>query len=50
MAMSSIKVLLAAGAAFACLASLTGCASTTTMAAVPPLSVDAHKIPVSVQP
>jgi len=48
--MSSIKVLLAAGAALACMASLSGCASQTTMAAVPPLSVDAHKIPVSVQP
>jgi pilus assembly protein CpaD len=50
MAMSSIKALLASGAALAFASSLSGCASQTTMAAVPPLSVDAHKVPVTVQP
>jgi len=50
MAMSSIKALLFTGATLAAAASLGGCATQTTMAAVPPLSTDVHKVPVSIQP
>ena len=48
--MSSIKALLFAGAALTCASSLSGCASQSTLAAVPPLSMDVHKVPVSIQP